>query len=339
MNHFIVVGAGILGASIGYHLAKTGFGVTIVDRQERGQSTDAAAGILCPWLALRRKPAWHRLARAGVRYYPTLIRNLEAEGQTETGYAQVGALFLNQDVGKLRWLERLARERRQDAPDMGDIILLSSHETRELFPPLDERYASLYIRGGARVDGRALRDALIQAARRHGASFIQGEVCLMHENRQVNGVTVNGQFYRGDTVFVTTGVWVNSVLASLGVTMRVRPKKGQILHLQSADADTDDWPVVRAPGGFYLLSFSAGRIVAGATHEDEAGFDIRATAGGMRELLTNMLTVAPGLKGSAWLETRAGLRPYTPGGMPVVGRLPGYEGVVIANGLGGTCKV
>lgn len=336
MKHVIVVGVGILGASVGYHLVKMGCRVTMVDGEERGQSTYAAAGILCPWLALRRKPAWHRLTWAGVRYYAALMRELSADGAVDAGYATVGTLFLNKDVGTLRWLERLALERRREAPEMGEIGLLSPRETKELFPLLDDQYYALYVRGGARVDGWALRNALIRAALRHGASFIQGKATLVHENRRVCGVEIHGEVYRGDTVVITAGVWANQVLYPLGVAMRVRPKKGQILHLQcpKAQADTSDWPVVRAPGGFYISSFSDGRIVAGSTHEDVPNFDLEPTAGGMREMLRTALTLAPGLKACAWTETRTGLRPHTTGGMPVAAWVPGWEGLMVANGLG-----
>jgi D-amino-acid dehydrogenase len=73
MQKIIVIGAGILGASTAYHLAKSGAEVIIVDRHDRGQATYAAAGIVCPWLSQRRNKAWYQLAIGGARYYPDLI--------------------------------------------------------------------------------------------------------------------------------------------------------------------------------------------------------------------------------------------------------------------------
>lgn len=63
MKSYIIVGAGILGASTAYHLAKAGVNVTLVDRQDLGQATDAAAGIVCPWLSQRRNQAWYKIAK------------------------------------------------------------------------------------------------------------------------------------------------------------------------------------------------------------------------------------------------------------------------------------
>jgi D-amino-acid dehydrogenase len=57
MKKIIVVGAWILGASTAYHLAKSGTDITLADRHDLGQATDAAAGIVCPWLSQRRNKA------------------------------------------------------------------------------------------------------------------------------------------------------------------------------------------------------------------------------------------------------------------------------------------
>lgn len=63
MKSYIIVGAGILGASTAYYLAKSGACVTVIDRKEPGQATDAAAGIVCPWLSQRRNQDWYQLAK------------------------------------------------------------------------------------------------------------------------------------------------------------------------------------------------------------------------------------------------------------------------------------
>ncbi len=97
MKSYIVVGSGILGASTAYHLAKAGANVTIVDRQQLGQATDAGAGIVCPWLSQRRNKAWYKIVKGGARYYSSLIQQLEEDGETDTGYNRVGAISLHTD--------------------------------------------------------------------------------------------------------------------------------------------------------------------------------------------------------------------------------------------------
>ncbi|WP_025025897.1 NAD(P)/FAD-dependent oxidoreductase [Caldalkalibacillus mannanilyticus] len=334
MQTYIVVGAGILGASTAYHLAKAGAQVTLVDRQDLGQATDAAAGIICPWLTQRRNKAWYQLAKNGAKFYPSLIRTLETEGIENTGYARVGAISLHTDPEKLDKMEERANLRREEAPEIGAIKRLSAKETTQMFPPLDPKFSSLYVSGGARVNGRALKNALVKTAQRYGASLVKGSASLIYNNDQVSGVEVEGRRLEADQVIVTTGAWVKELLQPLDVHFLITPQKAQIIHLEIPQADTSHWPVVMPPNNQYILTFDHGRVVIGATHEDEMGFDTKATAGGMYEVLHKALEVAPGLKDSTFLETRVGFRPVAPDFLPVIGSLPKVKGLMLANGLG-----
>ncbi|MBS4213526.1 MULTISPECIES: NAD(P)/FAD-dependent oxidoreductase [Neobacillus] len=334
MQKVIVIGAGILGASTAYHLAKWGAEVIIVDRQDHGQATDAAAGIVCPWLSQRRNKAWYQLVKGGARYYPELITQLEADGEKDTGYKGVGALSIHSDTKKLEQMAERARVRREDAPEIGEITILSPTETNRLFPALSEEFGAVYVSGGARVNGRALRNALVNAAVKHGAQVIKGDASLISNDNKVQGVKVSEKLFFADQVIVTAGAWAKELLGPLGVEFLVRPQKAQIIHLQLSDMDTNSWPVVMPPSDQYILSFADGRVVIGATHENDAGFDNRVTAGGVQEILNKALAIAPGLAGGTILETRVGFRPFTPGFLPIIGGLPSFEGMLVANGLG-----
>ncbi|WP_096439820.1 NAD(P)/FAD-dependent oxidoreductase [Alteribacter populi] len=336
MKSYIVVGAGILGASTAYHLAKSGVSVTVVDRKDAGQATDAAAGIICPWLTQRRNKAWYRLASGGAAFYPALIKELEAEGETNTGYEQVGAISLHTDESKLEKMKERALKRREDAPEIGEVVLLTPTETKSLFPALSAEYGSVYVSGGARVNGRALRDALMNAAQKHGAVFREGNGALDFEHDKVTGVMLDGEALKADAVIVTGGAWAKELFQPLGFEFMVTSQKAQIVHLDLHGTGTSKWPVVMPPNNQYLLTLEDGRIVVGATHEDEAGaeFDKRVTAGGVHEILDKALTIAPGLASATFLETRVGFRPFTPGFLPVIGPLPEYKGLFVANGLG-----
>jgi D-amino-acid dehydrogenase len=211
MQEVIVIGAGILGASTAYHLTKTGVKVTIVDRKDAGQATDAAAGIICPWLSQRRNKAWYHLVKGGARYYPELVEQLKEDGEEDTSYKRVGAICLHTDREKLMNMEERARKRREDAPEIGEIQLLTQEETQKLFPPLSSEYASLYVSGGARVDGRKLRDALLRAAIKRGASFIQGNARLLVEANRTAGIVVEGKSIYANQVIVTAGAWAKEL--------------------------------------------------------------------------------------------------------------------------------
>lgn len=336
MKKVIVIGSGILGASTAYQLAKLGAKVLIIDRKDKGQATDAAAGIICPWLSQRRNQAWYRLAKAGARYYPELVQELEREGEADTGYAQVGALSIHEDLDKISKMEERAYLRKADAPEMGEITRLNEEETRHLFPLLGEGYHSVHISGAARVDGRALRDALIRSAERRGAEFINGDATLLYQANRVTGAAVGDNHYEADEVIVCAGAWANQLFQPLGINFQVRYQKAQIMHVKAADQhNTGAWPVVIPPSDQYVLSFDHQKIVIGATHENEVhGYDTRITAGGMQEILHKGLAIAPGLADCTFAEARVGFRPFTPGFLPVIGAVPGWEGLITANGLG-----
>ncbi|THE10264.1 FAD-binding oxidoreductase [Bacillus timonensis] len=334
MTTYLVIGAGILGASTAYHLAKAGAKVTIVDRQDQGQATDAAAGIVCPWLSQRRNKAWYNLAKAGAKYYETLIGELEALGETYTGYKKVGAISLHFDENKLDKMEERAHTRLEDAPEIGEITRLTSSETTELFPPLSDQYAAVHVSGAARVNGRELRNALIRAAKQYGALERKGSATLVKEDGNVIGAKIEDKVIRADKIIVTAGVWAKELLRSLDIEFQVTSQKAQIVHLSLENTNTDNWPVVMPPNDQYILAFDGGRVVVGATHENDKGIDYRVTAGGLHEIFEKALHTAPGLSEGTVIETRVGFRPFTPEFLPVIGVMPSYENIFVANGLG-----
>lgn len=333
MKKIIVIGAGILGASTAYQLAKSGAEVIIADRQDAGQATDAAAGIVAPWLSKRRNKAWYKLAKGGARIYQDLIKDLAADGETETGYSRVGALNLYTNEEKLIAMHQHALNRRADAPEIGEITLLNHQETKEMFPLVSDEYSALHVGGAARVDGRALRNALLRGAEKHGATIIHGDASLIHKKSNITGITINNERIFADKVIAATGAWTPQLLHPLGINFDIRPQRAQIVHLQLQGTSPNNWPVVKPPFNQYMLTF-ADRIVVGATQENNVGFDRRVTAGGLQHILKNAFEIAPNLENATVLETRVGFRPMTPESIPVIGTLPGYNGLLHANGLG-----
>lgn len=333
MKKHVIIGAGILGASTAYHLARLGADVTIIDRDEPGQATQAAAGIICPWISQRRNKAWYSLVKAGAAYYPHLISKLKADGETNTGYARVGAISLHTDSKKLDDLIKRAEKRKIDAPEMGEITPLTSEEVQALFPPLADGIEGVHVSGAARVDGGALKNALLRAAVRNGATYISGDAVLRKHENQVD-VLVDDVIYHSDSLIVTAGAWAGELFAPLGINFEVKAQKAQILHLDMQSKETENWPVVMPQGDQYLLAFPNGRVVAGATHEDQVGFDHRVTASGVSELLTKALHNAPGLTDASVEDVKVGFRPFTPNFLPVIGRVPDLPSVLVANGLG-----
>ncbi len=330
----IVVGGGILGASVAFHAARAGADVVVVDAAHEGRATAAGAGIVCPWAADVDEAGKYRLATAGARHYPALIRALAEAGEPDTGYKRVGALVVSRSGRELDAIEREVRLHAADAPEAGEIARLSPEQARALFPPLRRELGAVRIGGGARVDGRLLCGALCRAAQLHGAQFRHGTAELVQADGRIGGVRLGGETIAAVVVIVTGGAWAPQILRPLGVVLPVEPQRGQIVHLGLQGIETGDWPVVLPLSSHYLLAFDDSRVVAGATRETGSGFDYRVTAAGLAEVLEQALSVAPGLAPATLLETRIGFRPMPPDGRPLLGRAPGIDNLLIGNGLG-----
>jgi D-amino-acid dehydrogenase len=151
-------------------------------------------------------------------------------------------------------------------------------------------------------------------------------------------LTVNGETLTAGAAILAGGAWSGALAETLGVGVGVRlpvfPQRGQILHLQLPGRETAHWPIVVGFHSHYILTFPRDRVVAGATRESNSGFDARMTAGGVREALDEALRVAPGLADATLQEVRVGLRPASPDGLPLLGRIPGCERLYVATGHG-----
>ncbi|MDH4278794.1 MAG: FAD-binding oxidoreductase, partial [Acidimicrobiia bacterium] len=219
-------------------------------------------------------------------------------------------------------------------PEVGSITRIGNREARELFPPLRHGVDALRIEGAARVDGRLLSEAMLDAAPVKRIEVRSGAATLTVDDGLVTGVRIDGDDLAADRVVVAGGAWTNELLEPVGpgLSVDVEPQKGQIVHLR-VDADTSAWPVVMPVGLQYLVGFDDSRVVVGATRENDSGFDTRVTAGGQVQVLEAALAIAPGLADAEIIETRVGLRPLA-AGLPTVSRHPEVEGLVVGTGLG-----
>jgi len=327
---FVVVGGGVVAAGVAYQLARHGASVTVVEGDQAGMATNAGAGIICPWTA-PRADAWYRLCAAGARHYRDLVAMLADDGEADTGYASVGALCVAEQPDVLHGMAALLRSRLAGAPDIGEVSVLAPGEPARMFPPLAPELAGIWITGGARIDGRAIRDSLLRAAARRGARRIPGNATLDVAGGRVTGVTAGGDHIGADAVVVAAGAWTAQVCAGAGIRLPVHPQRGQIVHTRLPGTDTASWPVVLADRDPYLISFPAGRVVLGATRED-AGFRYQRTVGGVGGLLAGAARLAPGLREAELLEIRVGFRPVSSDGQPLLG--PVADGLIVATGHG-----
>lgn len=318
----VVIGSGIVGASAAYQLSRRGVAVTVVDGGLPGQATAAGAGIVCPWVDHEDDEAWYALTRSGASNYPGLMGELGAD------YARVGALLVAEDAAELEPVRALLRRRRAEAPEMGDISDVA--DPAGLFPPLASGLVALHVPGAARVDGRAVRDALLAAAIQHGCAVQHGAAAFTPDGGVLQGGAADQVPVPADAVVVAAGAWTGDLCRPLGVELDVFPRRGQIVHTVLDGVQTSGWPMVLPVRGPYLLGFPGSRVIVGATKE-EAGFDARVTVAGLDEVLAAGLRLAPGLADATVAETKVGLRPVYAGERPLIARVT--DRVVVATGM------
>jgi D-amino-acid dehydrogenase len=175
---------------------------------------------------------------------------------------------------------------------------------------------------------------LIEERAREGMPNIGTVARLTVTGGAVSGFAVDAERIPCDAVVLATGAWDVRIEGGQATGLPIRPQRGQLAHLDVPASGTGDWSFVTGFHSHYLLAFAPNRVVAGATREDDSGFDARVTAGGLQEVLGEALRIAPGLRDATLAEVRTGLRPVSPDGLPLLGHLSGLADAIVATGLG-----
>jgi glycine oxidase len=266
--------------------------------------------------------------------WPAFAAELEEVTGLSTGYRDTGALVVAADRDDAEALRRL-HELHASLGLRSE--WLTPSRCRALEPGLSPRIAGgiLAPQDGS-ADPRATVRALTVAASEldlAGPGELQLGVdvqAIEHDGGSVTGVRTTAGMVECDRVVVAAGPW-SAALAPVGDGPPVRPVKGQILELRTRGSMPNPFErVVRTPR-CYLVSRGDGRVVLGATVEEQ-GFDTTVTADGVFRLLEAAWEVLPEVGELELVSAKAGLRPGTPDNAPVVGADPEVEGLIWATG-------
>jgi glycine oxidase len=193
--------------------------------------------------------------------------------------------------------------------------------------------AALTVEGIREVAAYELTLGLFKAAEKHGASMRVSTVdgLTWHDGR-VSGVRLaTGEQLACDKVVLAMGPWTGQVERWLDLPVPVSPLKGQILRLEAPGPPLEH--VFYRWGGGYIASKPDGLTWTGTT-EEEVGFDDLPTPEARESIMSEACQVMPSLSQAKVALQTACLRPVSKDGLPIIGSVPGREGVYLATGAG-----
>ena len=325
----IVVGAGAIGTSIAYQLAKAGVKVMIFERWQVGDgATGASAGMIQINPDRTTPPALSTLELESARLYPALATELLDRTGMDIGYRAAPLLHVAVDDGEE---PRLRAHRGWQMEHGVAVAWVDRGAALDLEPALNPRiHAALYYPENRQLMPGDLARGLARAAVDLGAILREGAAVdrLLTDGDRVIGVAIGGDVVHSAEVVIANGAWASAWSDTLHTPIPIRPVRGQMVALQTSGTALRN--VVSSLEG-YVLSTPDGSTYVGTTVE-EAGYDARPTAAGIAGLLASGPRLIPRLADATFVSAWAGLRPGTADGLPLLGRLPGWDGVTIAAG-------
>jgi glycine oxidase len=315
-SDIVVIGAGVIGCAVAYELARRGASVQIIDDRDLGMgATQAAAGVLAPYIEARDGGPLLDLTARGLDFFDTFMARVTATPGDPIIYQRTGTLdtaTIDETMRRFADTAALLASRGLDA-ELLDAVAIRSYE-----PQLSEdAIGGLLVPVHGFVAAGQLTRALATGARQHGAQLIEpARVRRISTSGGDLVVETDRGSLSGNGVVLAAGSWAGQI-AIEGTEQRVpvRPVRGQLLQLA--------WngPSLRRTlwgERCYIVPWQDGTVLVGATVED-VGFDERTTLAGVNELIEAACDLVPGASAASLTAVRVGLRPGTPDSLPIVG--------------------
>lgn len=336
----IVVGAGIVGCSVAYYLTMLGATVTLLERESIGSGASAHATGSLSLLGAEFSPGpSFNFALAAHREFPSLVRDLEQETGMDLLFQQRPSLRLALDEeeeatikGLMAWQEEHVAMRWIDAAEVRRIEPRLTHKVR----------GAVYEEQSAQLDSYRLTLALGQVAEKRGAQLqLRPVTDLVTSGSRITGVRTAAGEISCDTVVLAAGVWSTAFSETLGYQIPVQALKGERLMLRFPG---EPLPVlISSPKRGHMISRLDGMLSVGSTGGRDYdqqdlflgdAFDRQPTESARAELLQRAIEVLPALEDAELVQQLAGSRPLSPDTFPIIGPVPGWDGVVLATGHG-----
>ena len=337
----VIIGAGIIGSSVAYHLSALGWSdIVVLDRAKVASGTTwHAAGLLAQ---IRVGHAMTELARYG----PELYAALEAETGIPTGCNRSGSLTLartEERMIELRYVAAMGRHHSFAAE------LVGSEEAASLFPLLDPRgvVGGVYAPGDGTTNPGWSALALAQGAHNRGVRFFEHERVteFLRRNGRVVGVRTDQREIGAEVVVLCAGLWSRELGLSIDVPVPVYPAEHMWVQTASLDGSRPDAPYLRDLDNRYYVRHYRGGALIGAFEPngkprppemiplDFCFGEFEPDVQHFDEPLGKARSALPALRDVEITRFLNGPESFTPDNQMLLGEAPELRGLFVAAGM------
>lgn len=328
MVDVVIIGGGVIGLSAAFELAESGISVRVLEQGTPGREASwAGAGMLPPGnpdVATGSEPL---LRGHSHRLWPDWAARVTERSGIAIEFARCGGVEVRLGSSPTALDEEIATWQREGVA----VEPLTVSDLRERFPHLSPDITAAYaLPEWGQVRNPRLLKALIAACEARGVTISSGQPVTGFERRgdRIVAARTTAGPVAAESFVIAGGAWSGELLRQVGIEIPIEPIRGQIVLL-------DHHPIVLRgiiqSDSRYLVPRADGRILIGAT-EEHAGFVKANTSEGVRGLLEFATQLVPGLAAARFEQCWSGLRPHRAGGLPVIGRAPLAENVIVAAG-------
>ncbi|MDM0087596.1 MULTISPECIES: FAD-binding oxidoreductase [unclassified Variovorax] len=338
----IVIGAGVIGTSVAYHLARLGCtNVLVLDRTQIGAGTTSqSSGILRTHYSVIENV---RLAQASWRIFNDFSNYLQDE-EASAGLVKSGYLIAAPEGAKLSPLRAALEAQRAQGIQ---VDLLDAHQAASLLPiaRFDDAALIGFEPEAGFADAYLVATSFARTARRLGVKIKEGvEVHqLIVENGRVAGVQTSEGRFDAPTVISVQNIWSTDIERWTGIKSPVKAERHAVLALEGPEAYTFKMPVYKdlgSPGMLYCRSYGGNQMLVSegivgetlAAPDNEQG-DISMDY--MVEVGEQVAERFPSFETAGVASSWTGVYDVTPDWNPVLGRLPELPGLVVGYGFSG----
>ncbi|TCP69733.1 glycine oxidase ThiO [Baia soyae] len=327
MYDVIIVGGGVIGASIAYHLSRFQKRILVIERDKVGShASSAAAGMLGAQVELKPDNPLFHLARASQLRFVDLVEQLENVTEEKLHLNQNGIIRLARTDEELMELAELHQA--QSAIGLSSQLLTYDQICNRV------RGVSPAVKGGIHVsDGQLeavrLAPLLMKVAQERGVEVYENTTVLsleIHHN-EIRGVnTTSGQYF-AETVVLAGGAWTNDLLPD-EYHIPLYPVKGDAFSLRLPEMELMHTLYTK---DCYIVPKSGNRLLVGAT-ESPYEWDPVVRMEELFKLFLNASKIYPPVLDGEIEKTWSGIRPQTKDGLPYLGLDPDLPGLIYATG-------